>query len=134
VGKEVRWTVKEMRCCCWSYWMLVLLALASIIAVSAGCTLLIQPAPTDSVGIATYNNQMFQVVMSILSTIGTAVGFIGLWLKSNRDRAELARKTEEAAHSVALKAEETSQKIDLVAEQTRRAPARATDVLEQDKP
>lgn len=125
MGEEVKRTFKEMGCCGWSFSALFLLVIVAVAI--AGCTLLIEPPPTDGAAVATYNNQMFQMLMSILSTVATAVGFVGLWMKSNRDRTELAKKTDEAAEHVAKKAEETSQKIDQVAEQTKRAPARASD-------
>lgn len=119
---EVKQTLREMYTCCWTCWMLQVTAFGLILTVLAGCAFLIQP--TAAIDIATYNNQVFQIVMALISLVSTLLGFVGLWLKSTRDKKEI---TEKATTAVEEKTQALEQKVQEVVDQTKRAPARSTD-------
>jgi gamma-glutamylcysteine synthetase len=127
------------------------------VALLAGCGIFVQP--TNPADIAVYNNQIFQLLMPIATAVVTVLGFVGLWIKSNIDKRELAQTTQATAREVAHAAKASSEQVlekvqenteinvtaietanshnekilalqQQVAEQTKRAPARATDHAE----
>lgn len=117
--------LREMQRSCWACVGIYCLALAMALSL-AGCALMIQPtAPSD---IATYNNQVFQLITQIITLAGTIAGLVGLWIKSNKDKQEVVDKTRQAVEPVAVTAQETATKVEEVAQNTRRGPARATDL------
>lgn len=125
-----------------------------LIGVMAGC--LVPPPATDAAAVAAYNNQIVSLLTPFVTPIVTLLGVLALWLKSNWDKRELSRKTDEAAEKLAAASQERNAKVlekvqeareinvtalnaanstnekiaalhQTVAEQTKRAPARATD-------
>lgn len=68
--------------------------------------------PTNPADIAGYNSAVLQLLMPIVTALVTLVGFVGLWIKSNVDKREIAgtvnQKADEAAMAVAMKAESTA--------------------------
>lgn len=123
--------MKSIRSFCKGGWcsLCFVIAIVGVIAgLIAGCSFLIQPDPTRYVDVATYNSQMFQLLMSIVTCVSTLIGFIGLYIKSNKDKEEVAKKTEEAANTVAEQtAGHAEEVIKVIKESKARAPARASD-------
>jgi heme/copper-type cytochrome/quinol oxidase subunit 2 len=124
-----------------------LMLLCSGVSLFAGCALLLAPPPNaDADALATYNNQVTQIVIAAFSLVGTILGFVAMWFKSNRVQKELEAKTELMAKELALQTERANAAIaekamarnqavldevktvkDVVVEATTRAPHRATD-------
>jgi H+/gluconate symporter-like permease len=131
------------------------LGLMMLSVIVAGC--LVQPAPTDVEAVSQYNNQIIGLWTPFITPIVTLLGVLALWLKSNWDKRDLAKKTDEAAEKLAETSkvskeqviEEVRQQKDLsataltaansfnekilavqeqVAKQAVRAPSRSTDV------
>jgi hypothetical protein len=75
------------------------LALTVVAAITAGC--LVQPVPSDADAVSQYNNQVIGLLTPFITPIVTLLGVLALWLKSNWDKRDLSRKTEEAAEKLA---------------------------------
>lgn len=130
------------------------LALMLIAATLAGC--LVQPISTDASAVAAYNNQIMGLITPFVTPIVMILGTLALWLKSNWDKRDLSRKTDEAAAKLHEASRERNEKVidevrqqkelnanalnaannlnekmlavqQQVADQSKRAPARATD-------
>lgn len=86
-----------------------ILALLCICVLVAGCTLFFEPKRPDD--IATYNNQMFQLLMSIVTFLGIVATAVGGWMKSNKDKAELAQTHRTQATILAKDAEARTEKV-----------------------
>ena len=86
------------------FWVIALLAML------VGC-IFIPPDVQDAAAVSAYNAQMVQFYGPIVAALMPVLTAIIAWRKSNRDKQELATKTEAAAEHVATKTEETKQEV-----------------------
>ena len=83
-----------------------------IVLLLVGCMFVpIPPDVKNPEAVAAYNAQLFQLYMPFVTPLVTFLTFIGLWIKANLDKRELAEKTEQAAQHVAAKTEETKKEV-----------------------
>jgi H+/gluconate symporter-like permease len=76
-----------------------MLGLMILSAIMAGC--LVQPVPTDAEAVSQYNNQIIGLWTPFITPVVTLLGVLALWLKSNWDKRDLAKKTDETAEKLA---------------------------------
>lgn len=89
----------------YSVWICPALALLLV-----GCVF-VPPDGKDPAAVVAYNNQLFQLYTQVGTAIATLLGILGLWVKSNVDKRDLANTTKAAAEHVAAKTEETKKEV-----------------------